>query len=154
MHVFSKLQKFLFASFSILILSVSAASAEPAPLTVRNETGQDITLTVLWTHSCTQGTHETAALQIGANSSTVWQLGRNSAVSGCTGQVCVEIAPANQFYQDDICFNIYGGYPIGNIGHMQRWEYFNYGREAYPNFQIRSADQNRGENVLIIGPTN
>jgi hypothetical protein len=153
MHVFSKLQKFSFASFSILILSVSAASAEPAPLTVRNETGQDITLTVLWTHSCTQGTHETAALRIGANSSTVWQLGRNSAVSGCTGQVCVEIAPANQ-NQDNICFNIHGGYPIGNIGHMPGSEYPNYGHGAYPNFQIHSADQNRGENVLTIGSTN
>ncbi len=155
MRMLSGFQKLLFASFALLSISVGTASAEPAPLTVRNQTGQNITLSVIWTHSCTQGTDWGATLQVSANSSTVWQLGRNSAVSGCTGQVCAEVSPVSD-ERNIICFNIYGGNPIGMIGDMPRSEYRADHWRIYPNFQFIAADQNRSafENWLTIGGSN
>lgn len=152
-HILSKFQKFLIAAFAILILSVSAADAEPSPLTVRNETGQDISLKVIRPDAsgCTEGTYPGFRLRVRARTSTVWQLGRNSAIGGCVGRVCVRIQPADDG-RDTICFDIHGGTPIVMLAKAGPET----GRSTYPNFQIISANQNWGvyENWLTIGGSN
>ncbi len=140
MTKFPKFRNLLCVSMALVLLSVISASAEPALLRIQNRMAQNITLTVVSTNSCTQGTQWGAALNVAAGADLLWQVGRNSAVAGCRGEVCFAITPSPG-NQDKLCIHIHGE---GAITHVPAHELESYEvspYEFYAHTSVTSKEQ-------------
>jgi hypothetical protein len=104
-----KMYKLIAVSFIALAIFATRAEAVPHALKITNgDPTQTITATIVDYNSCYQGPPLGNELTIKSGMTDVFNMGQNSAVSGCVGQVWIKFdpAPMNREYQG---FDIHGG---------------------------------------------
>jgi len=114
-----KLYKVTGISLLVLLTVATRVEADPATLYIKNGANVPIDFTVVSANSCYQGPGIGDKKTIKAYASYAFGVGRNSAVSGCTGAVCIDIKPANSEWKP-ACFHIHGGGGITQVSSGER----------------------------------
>ena len=107
MQFYKKLHNVTGISLLVLLAVAARVEAEPATLMIENGASVPIEFTVVSANSCYQGPGIGDKKTIEARKSYQFRVGQNSAVSGCTGAVCIDIKPSNSEWKP-ACFYIHG----------------------------------------------